>query len=340
LIGQSQSHQSSLQLIPERREPPSAEQREVPVGPLEQFIRRKELYQTTLTLHKDTKLRCEAEIVIAKQTRICPHCPHTFSNNNDLLRRHLWDHYICFVCECGYYYPTYETFSSHQKWKHGSTEHDHRRIDRQFFSKALHEISAQLPAEFPHPVLSNANTAASIQEMARPPQRQAKAISPPKPAKARKPTTTKSAPGAKPGNAPPITSRLGAPVTKTPPATITAPQPVIAPPDNRRSGFKPANRPANVLKAIQPPLTVHKVQVQTKHQATSPLKVTQAIKYRKTDVHQLIGQDTRRIQELRKRNHEYQKQIAENSAEIDRLLHQINHHASRLVGENVENYKY
>jgi hypothetical protein len=80
------------------------------------------------------------------------------------------------------------------------------------------------------------------------------------------------------------------------------------------------------------------VQAPVKNQATSPLKITTASKYKKMDHKTTIDQHTRRIHDLQKRNREYQKQIMDNNAEIDKLVYQITQHTSKLVGEDEENY--
>jgi hypothetical protein len=275
-------------------------------------------------VHIETQSRCEAEISLAKQTRTCPHCSHEFGKSDDILRRHLWDHHICYICECGYFAPRYEGFTSHQKREHGTTSHPNRRIDRHFFAQAKVEINATLPAEFPHPPLkprSEASTSEILTKMTQP-GRKVKIISPVKSPKK------------------PIHSRLG---MKSTSSTAPTSKPVFTPSTQRLANFKKA-LPSTITKppttTSQPatrPLVVQQLKFPRKDQATSPMKLATPTQFKKSGYKQRIATHTQRLTELQRQNRDYHNRINQNNQEIQQVLQLINQDASRLVREDVEN---
>jgi hypothetical protein len=232
---------------------------------------------------------------------------------------------VCYICECGYFSPKYEGFSSHQKREHGTTSHPSRRIDRHFYSQAKAEINVTLPADFPHAPLqttSSPSTADILSKMSK--SKQVRIVSPIKSPKK------------------PVHERLGA---KTALQSQLMPVPVPAarvfkPSSRQTSHFKKAI-PSSIAKtpimANQRSLVVNQLNFPKKDQATSPMKIATPSQYKRPSTQQRLNAQTARLQELQRRNKEHHRQIAQNDQEIQLLVQQISQEASRLVGEDVVN---
>jgi hypothetical protein len=99
-------------------------------------------------VHSSTMTAIEKDLAEARDAGICGRCDKILPVNKESARRHIWDHYVIYACECGHYTTKCESLYSHQKKKHVGYKR-HTRVDKCFFHQARLEINAMFPAEFP-----------------------------------------------------------------------------------------------------------------------------------------------------------------------------------------------
>lgn len=69
--------------------------------------------------------------------------------SNETTRRHAWDHFHIFACQCGYIATKYEDMNTHNASKRKSEAENVARIDQLLYDKARNELDVALPRHFP-----------------------------------------------------------------------------------------------------------------------------------------------------------------------------------------------
>jgi hypothetical protein len=307
-----------------------------------------------------TKVKFDKDYATAKETKCCPTCKVTFTSKSaDLIRRHVWDHYVCYVCcHCGFYTTKYETLHSHKRRNHpGATS---QKIDKYMFKKAKSELSAQLPAVFPHRAtehqppldkilsdMTNMQVKNPVSPIKSPDQalivKSQRSKSPVKSQRSKSPVKSPSYAEKVKSQGPvsPCPQKVKSQRSISPPKVRT-PKKVTVQPRSKPATYVPA-MPTVTIQNHQaaPQIMMTKIPKRTVSIATSPIKTGEPRpkKPRYDDTHRRVVRYTSRIRELQQQNKDLSRQQTINNNEILELNSKIEKEISILGEDCVRSHK-